>query len=250
LLERAAQAIASARTLRDDAARYQRAAEARKRIRTDGAAPARIFVPEFPRTGAAERRRTRAMPPVQRYVAIGASGSAGLRDIVALLGALRQPLPAVIMVVLHRPVDLASHLREVLARATPKIVRIAQHREALRANVVYIGEPARHLTMLRTLRAGLVDQRDAARQNTIDLLFQSLARHAGTRAVGIVLAGSFNDGSRGLAAIRDARGVTMVVTPDHTRAPGMPEHATDHDEPTDVTGSTTRIAAELSQLFR
>ena len=48
---------------------------------------------------------------------------------------------------------------------------------------------------------------------------------------GVVLSGSLDDGSRGLAAIHDARGTTMVVTPSRHRTSGMPETAITYDGP-------------------
>ena len=50
------------------------------------------------------------------FVAIGASGSEGLKDIGELLLALPQPFPAVVMVVLHRPSNKISHLQGILGR--------------------------------------------------------------------------------------------------------------------------------------
>jgi two-component system chemotaxis response regulator CheB len=57
-----------------------------------------------------------------------------------------------------------------------------------------------------------------------------------------------DDGSRGLAAIHDAKGVTMVLTPDRGSAPGMPENAIDYDGPVNVIGSPRVIARKLTQL--
>jgi len=51
-------------------------------------------------------------------VAIGASGGEGLEDIKALLAILPADLPAVVLVVLHRPSDQISHLKEVLSRVS------------------------------------------------------------------------------------------------------------------------------------
>jgi hypothetical protein len=167
--------------------------------------------------------RSASEHPACRYVAIGASGGDGLHDIRELLAALPHPVAAVVMVVLHRPVDAISRLREVLATATPASVVVAREGEALEQGRVYIGEPAHHLTLLAGGGAGLVPGvANEYRNRTVDVLFRSLAAHAGASAVGVVLSGSLDDGSRGLAAIHAARGVTMVLTPpDRRGAPGM-----------------------------
>jgi chemotaxis response regulator CheB len=186
--------------------------------------------------------------PTHRYVAIGASGGAGLDDIRELLEALPHPLAAVVLVVLHRPVDRISHLRAVLATATPMTVTVAREGGTFEPGRVYIGEPAHHLTLLARNKAALVPgPRNEHRNRTVDLLFRSLAAHAGASAVGVVLSGSLDDGSRGLAAIHAAGGVTMVLTPGRDGPPGMPENAIDHDGPIDVIGSPTVIAAAIAR---
>ena len=56
-------------------------------------------------------------PEPPSFIAIGASGWEGLDDIKVFLNLLQAPVPAVLMVVLHRPSDKISHLREVLAKS-------------------------------------------------------------------------------------------------------------------------------------
>jgi chemotaxis response regulator CheB len=81
--------------------------------------------------------------------------------------ALSRDIAAAVLV-LHRPVDRISHLKELLAQAT------------------------------------------------------AAARHAGTKAIGVVLFGLSVDGSRGLAAYTHHGGRVMVVEP---TGHGMPENA-------------------------
>src|SRR3954447_4370182 len=186
----------------------------------------------------------------QRYVAIGASGGDGLQDIQELLGALPHPVAAVVMVVLHRPADRISRLREILAAATTTAVVVAQTGETLEPGRIYIGEPAQHLTLLTGNEAALIPGvLNEHRNRTIDLLFHSLAAHAGASAIGVVLSGSLDDGSRGLTAIHHAGGVTMVLTPRRGGAIGMPENAIDYDGPINVIGSPTVIAHEIAHLL-
>lgn len=188
--------------------------------------------------------------PMHRYVAIGASGPDGIADIKELLRALPHPFSAVVMVVLHRAADQISYLRSALASSTAMAVIVAQEGEDLEPGKVYIGEPAQHLTLLAGAAAGLVPgPRHEYRNRTIDLLFASLAAHAGASAVGVVLSGSLDDGSRGLAAIHHAGGVTMVLTPERDGPAGMPESAIDYAGPIDAIGSPTVIARGIASLL-
>ena len=82
------------------------------------------------------------------------------------------------------------------------------------------------------------------RNRTVDLLLTSVATYAGKKAIGVILSGSLDDGSRGLAAIHAAGGLTMVIErPKHPL--GMPENAIAYDGPIDVVGGFAEIAAMI-----
>jgi chemotaxis response regulator CheB len=183
------------------------------------------------------------------FVAIGASGSDGLDDIKALLSALPNPIPAVILVVLHRPVDQISHLRGILARAFAAEVRVASQDERFEPGVCYIGEPDQHLTLAAHSLAEMVDDPSNRHRNrTVDALFCSVACHAGPRMIGVVLSGSLDDGSRGLAAIHAAGGITMVLDPAGRTFPDMPRNAIRYDGPVNLVGSAQEIAEAIGRL--
>jgi chemotaxis response regulator CheB len=91
-----------------------------------------------------------ALPVSERrpqIVAIGASGRDGLRDLRDLLEALPSNLSAVVLVVLHRPSNRISHLRQVLAQRSALPVVIAQEDQEFREGTCYVGEPAAHLSL-------------------------------------------------------------------------------------------------------
>lgn len=182
------------------------------------------------------------------YVAVGASGSEGLNDIVDLLKSWPPYFPAVVMIVLHRPSDKVSNLQDVLARATQMPVLIATEAERFCPGSVYIGKPDEHLTLMAQEAASLINGiAHKYRNRTIDLLFNSVALHARERAVGIVFSGSLDDGSRGLAAIHAAGGVTMVLDPG--RKPlGMQQNAIDFDGPITFIGTASQIGNAVEKI--
>lgn len=185
-----------------------------------------------------------AGPPV---VAIGASGSDGLQDLCDLLAALPAGLPAAVLVVLHRPSDRLSLLRQVLARLSSLPVSIPGEDEVLRPGVCYVGEPAAHLALAERGRIRLVEGgQDRYRNRTIDLLFSSVAAHAGRRAIGVVLRGSLSDGARGLAEIHRAGGVTMVLGARGLPDQGMPSNAMER-APIDAIGTIGEIAGDITR---
>jgi two-component system, chemotaxis family, protein-glutamate methylesterase/glutaminase len=181
-------------------------------------------------------------------VAVGASGAEGLQDLSDLLEAW-SVLDAVVMIVLHRPWTAVSHLKGILQRCSRMPVIIADEDERLRPGCVYIGEPGSHLTLIaRTTGTLTPDPVQMHRNRTVDLLFNSLAEFGGPRSIGIVLAGSLDDGARGLEAIKKAGGRTMVVIPSQP-APTMPASAIGHDGPIDIIGSVQMIARAVEDIL-
>jgi two-component system chemotaxis response regulator CheB len=67
---------------------------------------------------------------------------------------------------------------------------------------------------------------------------------------GVVLSGSLDDGSRGLAAVHHGGGVTMVLTPQPAPEGGMPGNAAAYDGPIDVTGTPRQIADAIMKTIR
>lgn len=181
-------------------------------------------------------------------VAIGASGGEGLDDIKTLLASLPTPINAVVMVVLHRPSERISALRDVLARRCSIPVVVAEQAETFEKGVCYIGEPDQHLTIGLQGDAELVaGAGNRLRNRTIDALFLSLAHNAGRRTIGVILSGSLDDGSRGLAAIHAAGGLTMVLDPEH-KPRGMQQNAIDYDGPISVIGTARRIGGIIGHI--
>ncbi|MCW6512250.1 chemotaxis protein CheB [Lichenifustis flavocetrariae] len=182
------------------------------------------------------------------FVAIGASGGKGLSDVQAILSLLPRSLEAVVLIVLHRPWDHLSHLAGVLGGASQMPVRIAANGSRLEIGNAYIGEPGDHLTLAAGSFGVLVcDPFRRHRNRTIDLLFRSVAAHGGNRMIGVVLSGALDDGARGLAALHEAGGLSMVLTPTEPPDCGMPENAINYDGPIDRIGNPSDIAFAICE---
>jgi len=180
-------------------------------------------------------------------VAIGAS-SCGIEALQSLLAAISD-LDAIVLVVLHRPANRTSFLREILMRELRMPVVIARHGELLHHGVCYIAEPSQHLMVGPGLHADLLPDHRYTTRN-IDQLFISLAQHCGARTIGVVLSGQLDDGARGLAAIKKAGGIAIVQNPDEAAYPDMPRNAIKYDGPVDLVAPIPDLASEIIRLTK
>ncbi|HEY6430532.1 MAG TPA: chemotaxis protein CheB [Acetobacteraceae bacterium] len=178
-------------------------------------------------------------------VAVGASGADGLQDMCNFLSELPKKLSATILCTLHRPPDKQSSLAEVLQRASTLEIIIPSHGESLRPGCCYIGLPDRHLTLTTLRRACLVPHRKEHRGKTVDLLFDSIAAHAADSGLGVVLAGSLSDGSRGLRAIKLAGGAVFARPTRNSAVMDMPAHAIAEGAPLHLIGAVPDLAREI-----
>ncbi|MGN6848455.1 MAG: chemotaxis protein CheB, partial [Sphingomicrobium sp.] len=146
--------------------------------------------------------------PLGRVIAIGGSAG-GIRAAVEILSLLPADFPLPILFVLHLSALLPSRLVEVLALKTKLRVKWAQWGERALPGTVHVAPPDRHLLLKPNGRLALSDSdRVNYWRPAVDRLFESVAEVAGANSIGVVLSGSMFDGMRGIAAIRDAGGLT------------------------------------------
>lgn len=150
---------------------------------------------------------------------------------MAFVQALPADLSAAVLVVLHVAAAGPSLLPSILSRAAALPATHAEDEEAARAGRIYVAPPDHHLLLEGdTLRVVRTPKENGVRPS-VDALFRSVARHRGERSVGIVLSGTLDDGTAGLAAIGSAGGRTVVQDPEEAVFPGMPTSAVRHANP-------------------
>jgi len=162
--------------------------------------------------------------PRRDVIAIGASAG-GIEPLRELMRALPEGLPAALLVVVHLLPTAVSRLAPILDRAGSFEASTATDGERIEHGHVYVAPPDRHLLM----RGGALQITDAPPENghrpAIDPLFRSVARHAGPRAIGVVLSGSQSDGAEGMRFVKEHGGATVVQDPEDALYPSMPRQA-------------------------
>jgi two-component system chemotaxis response regulator CheB len=124
--------------------------------------------------------------------------------------------------------------------------------EPIRPGRIAIAPPDLHLLLERGNggRIRLVrGPRENGHRPAVDPLFRTAALAFGRRVVGVVLSGTLDDGTAGLAAIRQRGGVTVVQDPDEALYAGMPRSALEAVA-VDHTLKVAGIAELLDRLAR
>lgn len=166
---------------------------------------------------------TPGSPPEVVAVAASTGGPAALQTLLSGLGPVF-PLP--ILVVQHIARGFTAALVDWLASVVPLPTRIVKAETRLLAGHVYFAPDDAHLVVsgrhLARPQPCLPDDRYSP---SADLLFETVARFYGARAVGVIMTGMGDDGANGLARMRQAGAATFGQDEATCVVYGMPQAA-------------------------
>lgn len=165
-------------------------------------------------------------PPVPyRAVVIGVSAG-GLEALGLILPMLPAELPVPVIVVQHLGAESDGFLARWLDQRCAVRVKEAEDKEKAEPGTVYLAPANYHLLLEddASFALSLESQVNFSRP-CIDLLFESAADVYGAELIGIILTGANDDGSRGLARIKEAGGLAIVQDPAGAEVATMPRAA-------------------------
>jgi two-component system chemotaxis response regulator CheB len=189
--------------------------------------------------------------PAHDIVVIGASAG-GVEAISKVVAGLPRDLKAAVFVVLHLSRG-RSVLPEILTRAGRLPAKHPIDGELIQHGRIYVAVPDHHLTIEDDHVRVLHGPTENSARPAVDPLFRSAARTYGSRVIGIVLTGSLDDGTSGLAAVKEAGGIAVVQDPEEAFAPSMPRSAlefvqVDHVLPLhEISGLVVSLVREESE---
>jgi two-component system chemotaxis response regulator CheB len=150
-------------------------------------------------------------------------GSAGCLDALKiLLSALPRDLAAAILIVVHTSRSRPGALAHVLGRATALPVRFPRDRDRLRHGQVFVALPDYHMIVEGVEVRNGHGPRESGFRPAIDPLFRTAAENFRSRVVGVILSGALDDGTSGLAVVKNAGGFAVVQSPDEAVFASMP----------------------------
>lgn len=161
--------------------------------------------------------------PTHDIIVIGASAG-GVEALSKLVAELPRSLRASVFVVLHLSRG-RSVLPEILSRAGVLPAIHPNDGDPIEPGRIYVSRPDHHLTLEPGRIRILHGPTENGYRPAVDPLFRSAARHYGPRVVGVILTGALDDGTAGLAAVKEAGGVAVVQDPEEAFASSMPRSA-------------------------
>ena len=159
------------------------------------------------------------------YIGIGASAG-GLIALQNLLTNIPVLSNSIYIIVQHLSSDNKSILAEILNKYTDIDVLQAIEGTELSIGKIYIIPPNMTLSKNKDFKLIVTSSNNiSAPQPSIDDIFTFLAKFSGARTIGVLLSGSGHDGVKGLKAISDVDGITLVQSPEEAEFKSMPQSA-------------------------
>lgn len=162
-----------------------------------------------------------------RLIAIGAS-TGGTEAIKTVLSQMPENAPGIVMVQ-HMPETFTPSFARRLDGLCRIRVKEAENCERILPGHAYLAPGHSHLLVRRRGTDYLCELSSGVPVNrhrpSVDVLFQSVAEHAGSRAVAVLLTGMGKDGAKGTLALFAAGGYTIAQSEASCVVFGMPREA-------------------------
>lgn len=160
-------------------------------------------------------------------IAIGASAG-GTQAIAEVLKKLPEAMPP-ILIVQHMPEGFTRMYAERLNQIVAMTVVEAQDGDCVSPNTAYIAPGGKQMTIFKKDNQLFIScaatGRVSGHSPSVDVLFDSVAKIMGSNAIGVILTGMGNDGSKGLLDMRRKKARTIGQDKESSMVYGMPAKA-------------------------
>jgi Chemotaxis response regulator containing a CheY-like receiver domain and a methylesterase domain len=164
----------------------------------------------------------------EQIVAIGTS-TGGPRALQEVVTRLPGNLPCPVVIVQHMPPGFTKSLADRLNGLSALTVKEAADGDVLRPGLVVIAPGDYHMRLSREGHRTVVrlgqEPPIGGHRPSVDPMLETVAGIYGARAVGVILTGMGHDGSRGMKAVKLAKGYTIAEDQSTTVVFGMPKAA-------------------------
>ena len=173
-------------------------------------------------------RRSRAMmKTTERVVVVGAS-TGGTEALRAFLEALPLDTPGIV-IVQHMPEHFTAAFSNRLDGICRVSVKEAENDDSVIRGRALIAPGNHHILLKRSGARYYVEIKDGPlvcrHRPSVDVLFRSAARYAGKNAVGVIMTGMGDDGSKGMKEMKEAGARNFAQDEETSVVFGMPKEA-------------------------
>lgn len=172
-----------------------------------------------------EQPQDPSVEPLEKFFVVGIGASAGgLHPLEIFFKNLPNNPGAAFVVVQHLSPDFPSLMLELIQRCTSLKVKLIEDRMELQPNCIYILPPRYHVKVEQNCLR-LQEHTGAHINYPINVFFHSLAEEWGEKVIGILLSGIGSDGTEGLQAISQKKGIALIQSPETAEFTSMPSSA-------------------------
>jgi len=189
--------------------------------------PGRAVEPKLTADAILSRRTTAMIETTEKVVVIGAS-TGGTEALRSLLEVLPADAPGIV-IVQHMPEMFTRAFADRLDRLCRISVKEAERNDTVLRGRALIAPGNHHVLLKRSGARYFVDIKDgplvSRHRPSVDVLFRSAARYAGSNAVAAILTGMGDDGASGMLEMKQAGAATIAQDEATSVVFGMPNEA-------------------------
>ncbi len=202
-------------------------------VRTAAAANTKVSLPKDKTATvqspavAASKSKSFELKTTHKVIAIGAS-TGGTKAVEVVLQNLPSVMPGIV-IVQHMPEVFTASFAARLNSICELEVREARDNDYVVPGMVLVAPGNSHMLLQRSGAKYYVSLKDGPpvhhQRPSVDVLFHSVARNAGSNALGMILTGMGADGAKGLQAMHDNGAYTFAQDEKSCVVFGMPKEA-------------------------
>ncbi|MFP4017171.1 MAG: chemotaxis response regulator protein-glutamate methylesterase, partial [Halanaerobiales bacterium] len=174
-----------------------------------------------------EKNNSSLIKTTEKIIAVGAStgGTHALKELLTSLPANMPP----ILIVQHMPENFTRSFAERLDSICELNVKEAEDGDLAVKGKVLLAPGNKHMTLKRSGASYYVEVKDGPlvyhQRPSVEVLFNSVAKYAGSNSIGVILTGMGKDGAKGLLEMKKAGAYTIAQNEESCIVYGMPKEA-------------------------
>ena len=203
-------------------------AAAQARLKPVSGASLREVIPKHTADAVLSRSSLRSVLKTTEQVVVVGASTGGTEALRLFLQALPLDAPGVV-VVQHMPEHFTAAFAKRLDGICGVTVKEAEDGDSVIPGRVLIAPGNRHMLLKRSGARYYVELKDGPlvcrHRPSVDVLFRSASRYAGSNAIGVIMTGMGDDGSRGMLEMKEAGAVNFAQDEETCVVFGMPKEA-------------------------